>query len=268
MLTQLKKNIKNHPLVWKHYLNRNAYSAYQATALEGESGKVLKDLKKNGIAFSNFQDFFPSIDFDRFCEAIYDELANYESQKFEKEHDMKSYFNFVLGLHPTYQQDSLWNKIASHPNLRAFSDAYFQMKGTEMRYYNIWKHDASKDNPKGSQLWHRDREDLKILKVFICIEDVDEDRGPFTYAPSTHLEGNIHKMPEYFSEHGTARSTDDMMSKVVPKNQWIRALGKKSTIVFADTHGYHKGGEVEKGYRLLFTTMYVSPACERMYFSK
>lgn len=268
MLKNLKKSIKNHPVFWKYYRNRNAISSFNFTQMDSLRMKVLSSLKSNGIAFSSFTDFFPDMNFDDFSSEIYNELANYEVKGGQLENDIKSYFHFVLGLNPKFDANSTWNKIASHSNLQQFSDAYFGMKGTQMRYYNIWKHEASAAKPKGSQLWHRDREDLKILKVFVCIEDVDEFNGPFTYAPGTHLEGDVKREPKSFKEpDGTNRTTDEMMEAVVPKEKWIRALGKKGTIVFADTHGYHKGGEVLKNYRLLFTCMYVSPSCGRVYFS-
>ena len=51
MLTKSKKSIKNHPLVWKHYRNRDAFSSYEQKALDDVSQSALLELKKNGIAF-------------------------------------------------------------------------------------------------------------------------------------------------------------------------------------------------------------------------
>ena len=108
---------------------------------------------------------------------------------------------------------------------------------------------------------------MRILKVFVCLEDVSETTGPFSYAPGTQLGGDIDKIPASYQEpDGTHRTTDEMMNEVVPREQWIRATGKRGSVIFADTHGYHKGGHVREGVRLLFTTMYVSPVCGRRYF--
>ena len=52
------------------------------------------------------------------------------------------------------------------------------------------------------------------------------------------------------------------MNAVYPEDKWVRAVGKKGTIIFADTRGYHKGGEARTKDRLMFTCMYTSPASE------
>ena len=49
-----------------------------------------------------------------------------------------------------------------------------------------WLNFPSPDQAKHSQLWHRDPEDIKLLKVFIYLDDVDANRGPFSYIPKTH----------------------------------------------------------------------------------
>lgn len=142
------------------------------------------------------------------------------------------------------------------------------MKDVEVRYYNVWHHLATQEEPSASQLWHRDREDLQILKVFIYLTDVSVENGPFTYAPQTHLLGKMQSESEFFLEKNVKRTNDDMMNNLVNKNQWIQATAPKYTLIFADTHGFHKGGYVKEGERLLFTAMYVSPGCERHYFDK
>jgi hypothetical protein len=133
----------------------------------------------------------------------------------------------------------------------------------KLRYYNVWYTAASSVEARESQLWHFDREDNYILKVFLYLDDVDEGAGPFTYAPGTHRKGKHWGIsPEFHLEGGVRRTTDDQMKKVYPEEKWIRAVGKKGTIVFADTRGYHKGGEARTKDRLMFTCMYTSPASE------
>jgi len=265
MLTSLKKKIKRNPWFWYTIRNKNVSKKYSQP--EGAFKKIVDGLKTNGITTSQFRTVFPDLVWDDFKKDVYKAINDYETSGKVIEHDDKSYMNFVLGLEPTYIENSVWAKVANHQNLKTIADAYFKMKGTQMRYYNIWKHEPSEEAPKGSQLWHRDREDVKILKVFICMEDVTEQKGPFTYAPGTHMEGPVKKEADFLVEKtGPKRTTDDMMNKLVPKENWIKSVGNEGTIVFADTNGYHKGGEVKEGYRLLFTCMYVSPACERFYF--
>jgi hypothetical protein len=92
---------------------------------------------------------------------------------------------------------------------------------------------------------------------------VDEGTGPFTYASKTHRKGKFWgRQPEFILEKNVMRSTDEQMSAVIPRENWVKAVGKKGTIVFADTRGFHKGGEARTSDRLMFTCMYTSPASE------
>jgi hypothetical protein len=265
MFTKFKKQIKRNYWFWYFIRNRKTSKSHQKDI--GELNLIVDLLDVNGIATIQFNQIFKGIDWNDFKNEIYNSVNRYENNGKIIEHDEKSNMNFVLGLNPRYDSDSIWAKVAEHPNLKLIADKYFKMKDTQMRYYNIWKHEVKEGPYSGSQLWHRDREDVKILKVFICIEDVILSNGPFTYAPGTQEGGEIKKEPRYIIEKsGTKRTTDEMMNEIVPKSNWIKSVGKAGTVVFADTNGYHKGGEVTEGYRLLFTCMYVSPACERTYF--
>lgn len=265
MLNIIKKAIKQHPWVWYNVRNRR----YRCTPqpIEEHLISILNDLDELGIARSDFRTIFPDISWEIFCSEVYKVLdENISNVKFI-EHEQKDYVNFVLGLNPIYSSLSPWSRISEHKNLKNLASCYFRLSRVDMRYYNIWKHETSKGDAKGSQLWHRDREDEKILKIFICIEDVDDTKGPFTFATGTHKFGNLKGTPRYIKElSGVRRTTDQMMNEIVPMENWIKATGKKGDIIFADTSGYHKGGFVQEGYRLLFTCMYVSPACERNYF--
>jgi hypothetical protein len=264
---KIKRIVRRSPFIWRYWRNLKACLNYRSSYLDLIHKGTIDKLCRDGIAFISFSELFENVDFEAFRKAVTEEIQLFENIGKSTEDEQKKYFDFILGLNPHFEAESIWNKVASHPNLQALSDAYFRMKGTKMRYYNIWRHRPFSDEPTGSQLWHRDREDLKILKVFICLEDVEEQTGPFYYAPGTQLGGKVKKNPETYKEpDGTHRTTDAMMEKVVPREKWISAIGKKGTVVLADTHGYHKGGFVKEGERLLFTCMYVSPACGRVYF--
>lgn len=95
------------------------------------------------------------------------------------------------------------------------------------------------------------------------MKDVEDGTGPFTYAPGTHRKGAYwNRRPASFNENNILRSTDAQMNAVVPQEKWIRATGKKGTIIFADTRGYHKGGEARTDNRLMYTCMFTSPASD------
>jgi Phytanoyl-CoA dioxygenase (PhyH) len=135
---------------------------------------------------------------------------------------------------------------------------------TKLRYYNAWHNVPTHAPPRESQLWHRDPEDRCILKMFVHLTDVDEGAGPLSYAPGTHSLGTVKtKVQSQVFKEGRSyvyRSNDTQMNEVVPKNQWITAVGSKGTVVFVDTRGYHKGGFSVERERILYTCMFCSKA--------
>ncbi len=121
----------------------------------------------------------------------------------------------------------------------------------------------STDTPaETSQLWHRDPEDLKLVKVFIYLEDVEEAQGPFTYIPRTQPFGS--RAPQALKVQ-TKRVDDERMRKFFAPERWQVCTGPAGTMIVADTVGFHRGGKPTTGTRLLVTFTYTSgiPFVER-----
>jgi hypothetical protein len=107
-----------------------------------------------------------------------------------------------------------------------------------------------------AQLWHRDPEDLQLIKVFIYLNDVDEERGPFCYIPRTHpFSQGADIIPKH---RDSKRITDEEMRSAFPPNTWLTCTGPSKTMILADTVGYHRGGKPTKGNRILVTFAYTS----------
>ena len=264
MLSKIKKLLRNNRFVWKYYLNFKVSIKYifqPLTVQSLESKSLLNTLKKNGIAIGDAEKIIGA--------NLFNNLLNEAIKLKEKnsaELSDKDYAKFYLD--NKYDKDSIWARVAECEAIKFISQSYFEMRNPRLVYYDLWENFPSDDSPKNAQLWHRDRDDLQILKVFIYFTDVDEDTGAFVYAPGTHILGSVKKDPAYFLEDGkTPRSYDEDMEKIVPSDQWISGSGIKGTIVFADTHGYHKGGFVKNKFRFLYTCMYLSKYSGRIRFS-
>ncbi len=117
--------------------------------------------------------------------------------------------------------------------------------------------------PETSQLWHRDPEDLKLIKAFIYLVDVDEQCGPFTYIPRTHPFGAEAASAQRLEKK--KRIADDRMMRAFPPQSWQVCTGSANTMILADTLGYHRGGKPTAGRRTLITFTYTSgsPFTER-----
>jgi hypothetical protein len=109
-----------------------------------------------------------------------------------------------------------------------------------------------------SQLWHRDPEDLRLIKVFIYLADVDEQLGPFTYISQTHPFGAKAALAQKLEKK--KRVPDDRMNRVFPPESWRVCTGPAGTMIMADTLGYHRGGKPTAGRRILITFTYTSGA--------
>jgi hypothetical protein len=129
---------------------------------------------------------------------------------------------------------------------------------------DAWLNYPTNDAPQLSQLWHRDPEDLRLIKAFIYLVDVDEQCGPFTYIPRTHPFGAESASAPRFDKK--KRITDDRMARVFSKASWRVCTGAANTMILADTLGYHRGGKPSVGKRILITFTYTSgvPITERV----
>lgn len=137
------------------------------------------------------------------------------------------------------------------------ADSYLGMR-TQVRAYAVWHNLATPHPPTDSQLWHRDREDLQILKAFLYLDDVGDGEGPFWFAPGTHHIGPVKAKAEAQRLRGVLRTTDKQMAAVVPPRDWIQATAPAGTVVLADTRGYHKGGHAVTGDRRLVMVLFTS----------
>jgi hypothetical protein len=119
-----------------------------------------------------------------------------------------------------------------------------------------WLNYPTETPAASSQLWHHDPEDLKLVKVFIYLEDVGEENGPFTYVPKTHPFGR--KVLEADKLEKKERLGNDQISGLFPPEDWRVCTGPALTMVLADTLGYHRGGKPSAGTRTLITFTYTS----------
>jgi hypothetical protein len=167
----------------------------------------------------------------------------------------KDYLIHVLPPATVHDASSPYLKLALDPKLLGIVATYFGL-WPKLHSIGSWLNMPTADEAKFSQLWHRDPADLKLLKVFIYLEPVGEDNGPFSFIPRTHPFGaDSTTVPRH--EH-RRRITDKEMSVAFPESRWVKCVGPANTMVLADTVGFHRGGKVEQGRRLLITLTYTS----------
>lgn len=255
---------------WRYVFNLRPTVEYglRPRRVDGEAARVLAGLNRDGIAISSvdallddtacYDELVATV--DRLEEALADSLAASRAEADATDAiGEKTFMHELLGSRPQLDPTSVFARFALQERVLDIANAYFGML-TRLRYYNVWHTLSTRSRPRESQLWHRDREDRQILKVFLFLSDVDEGAGPFVYATGSHVKGTLRREPDYVVEGGVKRSDDGQMAAVVPPDRWIKGVGPKGALVFADTHGFHKGGLARDRDRILYTCMFTSAA--------
>jgi hypothetical protein len=273
-LRSIVRSLRNNELVWRYGFNFSPsleYSIGARNVLNAAEKRVLGELNRDGIARTSVEELFvEGSDFAELraaaedcLEARRDEVAALEAGAADASKIGSKTFNLeLLGSELTFNSSDIFARFAISPALLNVANAYLQMYA-QLRYYNVWYTFATNATARESQLWHFDREDNYILKVFVYLRDVNLGAGPFTYAPGTHRKGrHWNRKPESFNENNVLRTTDEQMDAVIPREKWVTASGEKGSVIFADTRGYHKGGEARDANRLMYTCMFTSPASD------
>jgi hypothetical protein len=261
---------RRNEFAWRYMLNLLPTVEYTMAKprLDGERLRVTDELNRNGIAITSAERLFGNAQaFGDLSQAV-DELLAMRAGDIERTRAMalqnsrsgqKPFLMSMLGDHPRLDSASAYGRFALSPEITAVAQAYFGMR-VALRYYNVWCNFVTREPARQSQLWHRDPEDRYILKVFVCMTEVNEGNGPFTYAPGTHPKGAVTQEPEFLHKDGkTPRSNDDQIHRLVPRDRWVRGVGPAGTVIFADTRGLHKGGLAQERDRLLYTAEFTSP---------
>lgn len=114
----------------------------------------------------------------------------------------------------------------------------------------------------GSQNWHRDPEDRRMIKGYLYCADVGPDAGPMEYIPGTALGGPYAHLWRWKprATHTERYPSDDAIARRIPDAERVRCIGPKGTLVLCDTNGLHRGGVSRASARLLATWTFVTPA--------
>jgi hypothetical protein len=277
-MLQRIKNIagkqRHNEFFWRYGFNLRPsvnYKLNSPTANDNSAAKVIENLNRDGIAVTSIDELladkkpFAELEsaVENLLESRRDELQEIKLKAGDANLIGAKTFNVeLLGSEVEFDAESVFARFALQETFLNIANDYFGML-VKLRYYNVWQTFATVGAARESQLWHFDREDNYILKLFLYLKNVDEGAGPFIYAPKTHRKGKLWgNQPEFSLEQNVMRSTDEQMSAVVPPENWVRGIGKKGTIIFADTRGFHKGGEARTDDRLMFTSMFTSPASD------
>lgn len=226
--------------------------------------EALQVLQRDGIVVRDSAEFFghdPRLYADAYAWAHQAWEAARSTVAREGEQALTRYFfkqdkEYKIHLLPReVPADHPFMRIALDPTLLALVNQYMGMR-TYLRAIHLWWDRPMAALPKGSQLWHRDLDDLMNVKVFIYFNDVGLGNGPFCFIPGTHPLGPRRLLrPEH---DASWRSTDEQMAQPVPASDWKICTAPAGTVILCDTCGLHKGLKPKRSDRLMLTIQYTS----------
>jgi hypothetical protein len=101
-------------------------------------------------------------------------------------------------------------------------------------YYSV-----ADDRNVGPRIWHRDKEDWRMIKVAVYLNDVDESGGPYQCVKPDINKWLIETLPKY---KGLTNSELQELLHNDSSDWLISCVGKAGTVVFTDTaQCYHRG---------------------------
>lgn len=104
-----------------------------------------------------------------------------------------------------------------------------------------------------SQLWHRDRTDKALIKIFTYVNDVGVRNGPFTFVPHMESRRVAEFMPHYIS--------DEQLERYVNRESIREVTGPAGTTFMIDTENcYHQGSRCQEP-RLVYLLYYSTNFC-------
>jgi ectoine hydroxylase-related dioxygenase (phytanoyl-CoA dioxygenase family) len=188
-------------------------------------------------------------------------LDGFSDNKKFYEHKMNAERKTVI------DQNSWLYKIATNEKFVKIARSYFGSQGCSLFYADYW-HTVPTDSDRiASQVWHRDSEDSRLLKVFIYLNDIKEDNGCFEFLKKTSKGLKYGDLEPHFKVSQSVRATKDT-NKFISENEQLvfKGIANKFDVIFCDTTGFHRGGFVKIGNRKLVNLIYVSNNCPHIYY--
>jgi hypothetical protein len=247
-----------------------ARSSFEADrpVLSDVQRRVLSELTECGIAQVHYDDLFPdrrlwhalSAEAHAWLES--DLIKEKERRYVEGNYREAKWKEYIIMLTAeegaAFSIDSPLVQLGLQKPMLDLVNSYFGMM-TRLFHLDVWKtiplsHDGL---PTGSQRWHRDPEDLKLVKVFFYLSDVDENAGPLHYVKYSRRGDKYGNLWPQQSPYGSVAPANEVVMKT-PRTDWAVCAAPAGTFVLADTTGLHMGGRASHSARVFATWGFAS----------
>jgi hypothetical protein len=233
------------PAVGLWRMHQSMHRAKLNLPADSELRRVLNDLETNGVAITHLDDLARAgVPLPHYL--IERTLSSLTRAVDETDRGSKNYVS--IGDTEYLSRDQKLFSLGIEPTILDVVEFYI---GSPVSYKGVQSRCNKADGTKvETRLWHRDAEDRRIIKIIVYCDDVGPDDGPFCYVPKG-------KVPEHKLIYVGNRIADETMDSLVGKENQISSVGRKGTVVFADTCTVFHRGDVPRGERHRRTLWYI-----------
>jgi hypothetical protein len=250
-------SLRNNTFIYKNIVNRKyKLSKTEYKDIDIVQSKILDELRHYGIAVVNFNELFSNDLFEELSDWIQNNEINLK--QVDKKKFLMSYYGTSNSDKPLDLKNPFFKLYLSR-NLLQIVCCYLGYIPKLHEVYIEKTIPVGESLPTFSQNWHRDPEEKKTLKVFLYLNDVTIESGPFTYilksqptAKSIYSKMFAQKLP-----HGSYPDSRSIELLTSSADHYV-ATAPKATLIFCDTAGLHKGGYATKNERIMSTGFYPS----------
>lgn len=243
--------------VWFYILNAKPRRLFRTSlpTLNPVQERLVKELRETGIAVTNLDELFPR-------EELLPKLQSYTQELIRKAEVKtgKTFLEYLWDVQPVLDFENPFVKLALEGRVIDVVNSYMEMFS---RFYyltlNVTTPVESGTKSIASQRWHRDPEDKKMIKLFLYLNDVDSESGPFIYIPYSTYGLRWGNFLSQRPPRGVYPNSGEI-ERHIPHDHVKVLTGKAGTLIFCNTTGFHKGGYATGKPRTMFTAGYRSQA--------
>ena len=229
-----------------------------------EQKRVLHDLRDCGIAKTNVFDFLDEEGIQFYNNTL--QFLKKHAKSPERKKQIKSFLTdkpikgknkwFELGTHDLIGrgcalEDDNAIPLYLRPEFLDIAEGYHENENCRLRNVLTWIHPATKIKKNtGSMMWHRDTENRRVCKVFIYYNEITADKGALNYTKHSRVGEKHHHLHPQENPRGNGYLSIEAKAQI-PEEDIVIAEGKAGDIYFVDTYGFHRGGNIKHGIRLL-----------------
>lgn len=220
--------------------------------LSNEKNGISKDLNKDGYCYYDFSKCHHSLKLIDCVNKLFVEKKKSTGNKQFDTYDISyDLFQNNLDLLKNFFSLELFDEIG---NYIKFKPILYSINIMHSYKKNFFLEDSA-------QLFHSDYEDNRSIKLFINLDEVREENGPFTFIDRKNTE-LVSEAYNYSKSYKERRLKDSFIDAFVKKDDYKNNIGPKNFGLLVDsTACLHYGSRLISGERKLLQIYIVSPFC-------